>query len=269
VELDGWDNATFRLGDDLTVRLPSADPYAAQVEKEQRWLPVLAPHLPLRIPEPVARGEPSDDFSRPWSVYRWIEGEPAAPGRVTDLESFALDLAHFTDALRRIDATDGPAAGAHSFNRGGPLDFYDAQTRKAISSLRSQIDADRATELWDEARAAVWDGPPTWLHGDVTAANLLVRDGRLAAVLDFGCCAVGDPACDLAIAWTFFDGPSRAAFRDHGGLDDATWARGRGWALWKALVTLTRPAARDAAEAAARFGWRLDAGGVVDEVLAG
>ena len=267
VEHDGWDNRTFRLGDDLSVRLPSADPYAAQVDKEQRWLPVLAPQLPLPIPEPVARGEPSDDFPRPWSVYRWLEGEPAAPERISELEELAVDLAAFLAALQRIDAEDGPDAGAHSFHRGGPLATYDAQTRETIAALGSRIDAERATEVWDEALRATWRGRSLWVHGDVTAANLLVRDGRLSAVLDFGCSAVGDPACDVAIAWTFFHGPSRAAFRERLELDDGTWARGRGWALWKALLTLAKPNARDVTEASRRFGWRLDARGVVEEVL--
>ena len=267
VELDGWDNTTFRLGDDLSVRLPSADRYVLQVEKEQRWLPILAPHLPRPIPEPVARGLPGHGFPRPWSVYGWIEGEPATVDRIVDLERFARDLAEFLAALYRIDPANGPAAGEHSFFRGGPLSTYDAETRETLSALEGRIDTGAAAEVWDEALAAQWNGRPTWVHGDVTAANLLVIDGRLSAVIDFGCSAVGDPACDLAIAWTLLHGESRAAFRARLRLDEGTWARGRGWALWKALITHAK-VGEEADRASRRFGWRTNARGVIDEVLA-
>jgi aminoglycoside phosphotransferase (APT) family kinase protein len=267
VELDGWDNTTFRLGENLSVRLPSADRYTAQVEKEHRWLSVLAPHLPASIPRPVAKGEPGSGFPRPWSVYRWLDGVPATTDRVDDLERFALDLADFLAALYAIDPEGGPPPGEHSFMRGGPLQTYDRQTRTAISTLQGVIDGEAATEVWELALEADWDGVPVWVHGDVTPSNLLVLDGRLSAVLDFGCCAVGDPACDTTIAWTFFYGRSRNAFRDRLAVDDATWSRGRGWALWKALITHAKVRERD--DAARRFGWRVSAREVVEEVLAG
>ena len=265
VELDGWDNTTFRLGDEFSVRLPSADGYVAQVDKEHRWLPVLAPQLPVRIPEPVARGEPEAAFPRPWSVYRWLPGEPARVERVDDLELFAHDLAAFLAALYEIDAASGPPAGQHSFFRGGPLATYDAETRASIAVLADRIDTSAATQVWEAALATEWQQAPVWVHGDIVGSNLLVADGRLSAVIDFGCSAVGDPACDLAIAWTFFFGESREAFRDRLGLDRRTWARGRGWCLWKALITL---AMDDANAAAERFGWRIGARQVIDEVLA-
>ncbi len=267
VELDGWDNTTFRLGDDLSVRLPSADGYVPQVEKEQRWLPILAPHLPLPIPEPVARGLPGHGFPRPWSVYGWLEGEPATIDRIADLERFARSLAEFLAALYRIDPTNGPVAGAHSFYRGGPLSTYDAETRATLSALEGRIDTRAAAQVWEEALAAQWDGRRTWVHGDVAASNLLVVDGRLSAVIDFGCSAVGDPACDLAIAWTLLHGESRAAFRSRLRLDEGIWARGRGWALWKALITHAKVGG-EADRASRRFGWRTNARGVIDEVLA-
>ena len=270
VDLDGWDNTTFRLGEDLSVRLPSGDAYAAQVDKEHRWLPILAPQLPLPIPEPLAKGVPGCGFPRPWSVYRWLDGEHATVERLVDLNRFAIDLADFLGALYEIDSARGPAPGKHNFWRGGPLTVYDAETREAISALRAEIDADAATEVWEAALAATWHGPPVWIHGDVAAANLLVVDGRLSAVIDFGCSAVGDPACDLTIAWTFFSGDSQEAFRDRLPLDDGTWARGRGWALWKALITLVALNASGAERdlAAVRFGWRLSARQVIEEVLA-
>jgi aminoglycoside phosphotransferase (APT) family kinase protein len=232
----GWDNKTFHLGEAMTVRLPSAERYAAQAEKEQHWLPRLAPHLPLPIPAPIAIGAPAEGYPWPWSVYGWIEGQTAAVGRIDDPRRFGGALGGFLAALQRIDVTDGPAAGPHNFWRGGPVATYDAQTRAAITALGSRIDADAVTAVWEAALAATWRGPPVWVHGDVAAGNLLVRDGRLRAVIDFGCCGVGDPACDLAIAWTFLEGEGRAAFRATLPLDPGTWARGRGWTLWKALI---------------------------------
>lgn len=235
VALGGWDNRTFHLGEQMIVRLPSAARYAVQVEKEQRWLPTLAAALPLPIPSPIAMGRPGDGYPWPWSIYRWLDGEPATRERITDLSRFATDLAGFLGALQRTDAADGPAAGPHSFWRGGPLATYDGETRQAIAELGDKIDAAAVAQVWDAALAAAWRGPPVWVHGDVAAGNLLVEKGRLSAVIDFGCCAVGDPACDLAIAWTFFEGESRETFRAALPLDAATWARGRGRTLWKAL----------------------------------
>lgn len=237
----GNDNRTFRLGDDLLVRLPSHKAYAAAVEKEQRWLPALATQLPLPIPAPVGLGAPTDDYPCPWSVYRWLDGDLASGGGVGDLVQFAHDLAGFLAALQAIDATGGPEAGWHSFHRGGDLAVYDAQTRQAIETLGESIEGLAATAAWDLALAGAWTGPPVWAHGDIAPNNLLVENGRLCAVIDFGTSAVGDPACDLVIAWTLFEGDSRAAFHRALPLDAATWARGRGWALWKALITLANP----------------------------
>jgi aminoglycoside phosphotransferase (APT) family kinase protein len=237
VEFGGWDNRTFHLGDRMTVRLPSAASYAQQVEKEQRWLPKLAPQLPLPIPEPLAQGGPTDFYPWPWSVYRWLDGETASVARIDDMTRFATTLAEFLIALQRADAAGGPPPGRHNFFRGGSLTVYDGETRRAIAALDGAIDADAATEIWETALAATWRGKPVWVHGDVAVGNLLVRDGRLSAVIDFGSSAVGDPACDLYIAWTFLGGESREAFRAAMPADEATWARGRGWTLWKALIT--------------------------------
>jgi len=236
VEPGGWDNRTFHLGDDMTVRLPSGPWYALQVEKEQAWLPKLAPHLPLPIPVPLGKGEPAEGYPWPWSVYRWLEGETATDERIGDLGEFAAAVADFLVALRSVDATGGPAAGEHNFFRGGPLAVYDSETRKALADLAGTIDTERATAIWQAALSSEWQRPPVWLHGDIAWGNLLVKDGRLCAVIDFGTSGVGDPSCDLAITWTMFHDASRRIFRDRLGLDDATWARGRGWTLWKALI---------------------------------
>jgi aminoglycoside phosphotransferase (APT) family kinase protein len=238
VERDGWDNCTFRLGATMSVRLPSSESYAAQVDKEQQWLPVLGPQLPLPIPVPIAKGAPVAEFGLPWSVYQWLPGDRAELDRVDNLKDFAVSLAGFLNALYGVDALDGPPDGEHNFFRGGPLVTYDEETRAAIEALHDQIPAAHATALWESALASSWSRPPVWVHGDVANGNLLVTGGRLSAVIDFGSSGVGDPACDTVIAWTFLSGSSRAAFKDVLLVDDDTWTRGRGWALWKALITI-------------------------------
>jgi aminoglycoside phosphotransferase (APT) family kinase protein len=250
VELQGVDNRTFRLGTRLTVRLPSAEGYRPQAAKEQRWLPVLAPRLPLAIPAPVAAGRPAEGYPFGWSVCRWIEGENAGVDRIDELTGFAVTLAEFLVALYRIDATGGPAAGKQSFFRGCPLRTYDAETRSAIAELGDRIPGAAATAVWDAALESTWDREPVWFHGDVAPGNLIVRDGKLAAVIDFGCSGIGDPACDLTIAWTLLSGDSRRAFRDTVAVDAGTWSRGRGWALWKAVTTYRHHLETDPAEAA-------------------
>ncbi|WP_437338650.1 aminoglycoside phosphotransferase family protein [Sorangium sp. So ce394] len=237
VAWDGWDNRTFHLGEDMKVRLPSAEHYVAQVKKEHHWLPRLAPLLPLPIPTPLAVGRPAFGYPWPWSIYGWIEGDTASVERIADLTGFATELGRFLVALQRIDGTNGPLAGEHNFFRGGPLSVYDAETRHTIAAVAGKVDAGEAIDVWEAALAASWHGPPVWVHGDIAVGNLLVRDGGLRAIIDFGSSGVGDPACDLVIAWTFFRGESRDAFRAAVSADSATWARARGWALWKALIT--------------------------------
>jgi aminoglycoside phosphotransferase (APT) family kinase protein len=247
VEPPGWDNRSFRLGAGMKLRLPSAARYVAQVEKERRWLPVLARHLPVPVPTPIATGVPGPRYPYPWSVQSWLAGVPASVAPPADLVRFARDLAAFLQALQAIPAGDGPAAGAHSFHRGGALAVYDAEVRTCVAAHAGRIDAARAAAVWEAALAARWTGPPVWVHGDVAAGNLLVAGDRLAAVIDFGTCATGDPACDLVVTWTLFAGEARAAFRAAVAADPGTWARARGWALWKALLAL---AGGDAAAAA-------------------
>jgi aminoglycoside phosphotransferase (APT) family kinase protein len=261
VSAQGWDNRTFRLGETMLVRLPSAAAYALAVAKEQRWLPVLAPHLPLPIPVPVAIGEPGEGYPHPWSVYRWIEGEPASVAPVADLDSFAIALADFLDALRHVDPAGGPTPGQHNWFRGGPLQTYDRQMTRAVETLANPAVRDDVTRIWRAALRAAWDGRPVWFHGDVAPGNLLTVDGALTAVIDFGTCGVGDPSCDLAIAWTLLSGSSRAALRGRLSVDTATWARGRGWALWKAVVTYTDATSTEGAQAA-------QAKHVMDQIIA-
>jgi aminoglycoside phosphotransferase (APT) family kinase protein len=234
----GWDNITFHLADDMVVRLPSAAEYALAVEKEHRWLPELAKQLPIPIPSPLARGLPGSGYPYHWSVYRWLAGEPAAPSALTDPLGLAADVTDFLEALRRIDTTGGPQPGVHNWFRGATLRTYDATARGALVELRGHIDVDLAAAAWDEALAAPWDGVDMWFHGDLAPGNLLVERGRLGAVIDFGTCGVGDPSCDLAVAWTLLDLPGRQLLGNRLGVDSPTWSRGRGWALWKSLRNL-------------------------------
>ena len=235
----GTGNALYRLGDDMVVRLPRIPSAVEQVNKEQKWLPRLAPLLPLNIPVPLAKGKPSEGYPWHWSVYRWLEGEDATTEPIADPRQAATDLAQFITALQQIEATSGPSPGRHNFYRGVPLAMRDQQTRAAIAALHDVLDADEVTTVWDAAiEAPAWNGAPVWLHGDLHSGNMLVQQGRLSAVIDFGGLGVGDPACDVMAAWLFLSAENRAVFRALLQVDDATWARGRGWALSFGLIAL-------------------------------
>ncbi|WP_430782696.1 aminoglycoside phosphotransferase family protein [Actinoplanes sp. G11-F43] len=238
VEVDGWDNRTYRLGDRMTVRLPTAEGYVAAVDKESAWIPRLAPHLPVRVPPILGRGRPGRGYPYPWSVRGWLPGVTAGRAGLADLAGFAVELAGFLRALWSCDASGGPAAGEHSWWRGCSPAHYDDEARRCLAAVRGEFDTVRATAVWEAALAAEFKGDPVWFHGDIAPGNLLVADGRLTAVIDFGTSGVGDPACDLVIAWTVFDGESRRAFVDAVAQDDGMWARARGWALWKAMLVL-------------------------------
>ncbi len=236
VASEGWDNQTFHLGEEMSLRLPSAESYALAVEKEHRWLPLLAGLLPRQIPVPLAQGAPGEGYPYVWSVYRWLDGDAADLDTIADLTEFATALADFLLALQAVDPTGGPGPGLHNWYRGGTLRTYDAMAQDALATLEGHARTELAHEAWQAALRSRWDGPPVWFHGDMAQGNLLVKDGALAAVIDFGTCGVGDPSCDLAVAWTLLDGESRAAFRSRLAVDDDLWARGRGWALWKTLT---------------------------------
>ena len=235
----GTDNAIYRLGDDVAVRLPRIQRANGQVQKEHEWLPGLAPLLPLAIPLPLAKGVPTDVYPWQWSVYRWLEGENATMERVADPLQAAAALGQFVAALQRIDPAGGPPPGAHNSSRGVPLAARDQATRDAITALQGTLDTEAATAVWESAlHAATWQGPNVWLHGDLQAGNLLAHEGRISAVIDFGCLGVGDPACDVMAAWAYLSAETRDAFRAALPIDDATWERGRGWALSFGLIAL-------------------------------
>lgn len=233
----GTVNAVYRLGDALTVRLPLTAGGVEDLEWSERWLPELAPVLPVTIPAMLARGEPAEGYPWPWSVHRWIEGRCPVEGQVAEPEALARDLAAFITALRKAGVEDGPAA-----YRGAPLATVDAETRTAIEELRrtdEPFDAEAATAVWERALAAPpWTGAPCWVHSDLMPSNLLLTEGRLTGVLDFATAGVGDPACDLIPAWNLLPLACRHTFRDAVDADGATWARGRGWALSMAVIQL-------------------------------
>lgn len=224
----GWDNEMWRLGTELAVRLPRRALGGRLAEHEQRWLPLLAGLVPVTIPAPVRSGVPADGYPYPWSVVRWVHGTPAWRQPVHERTRWAPDLADALTALHAPAPTDAPP----NPYRGGPLAERDDVVRGRLAGTPRAALAG----LWADALAApAWAGPPLWLHGDPHPANLLVRDGHLAGIVDFGDMTAGDPATDLATAWLTFDAPGRAAFRDRlvdlDVLDDATWRRARGWAV--------------------------------------
>ncbi|MGO8871439.1 MAG: aminoglycoside phosphotransferase family protein [Acidimicrobiales bacterium] len=239
VESTGTDNALYRLGSEMVVRMPLRPSATRSIDKEHRWLPILAPHLPLEIPVPIARGEPTREFPWPWSVLTWIEGEDATKAQFTG-EQAASDLARFIAALQAIDPTGGPEPKNSNLGRGVPLAERDAFTRWAISASLGLVETDAVTAHWEEAlKVPTWSQPSVWVHGDIAAGNILFRDGQLSAVIDWGALGIGDPACDLIIAWEIFDAGSRDVLRSELGVDDATWARSRGWALSTAIAELS------------------------------
>lgn len=244
----GWDNRTFRLGDELLVRLPSSQKYAFQVEKEQVWLPKFAPHLSYSIPVPIALGQPEIEYPWKWSIYKWLKGESALRGQIDNLENFAHDLANFMNTFQQIDTVGGPLPSAQNFYRGGSLLNYDKETRKAISLLVGKIDQKNALGLWEKAINTKYADHPVWVHGDISPGNLLVANGKLTSVIDFGQLAVGDPACDLTIAWTMFYGKSREIFIQAIITDQGTWIRAQAWGLWKALIIAAGISEADATE---------------------
>jgi aminoglycoside phosphotransferase (APT) family kinase protein len=236
----GSDNAIYRLGDDMAVRLPRRiGRTVGSLDKEYYWLPRFAPLLPLAIPIPLAKGTPAEDYPCGWAVYSWLEGEAATIELLDDTRRAANDLARFLTALQGIDPSGGPPPGEHNFFRGVPLATRNDSVREAIASLKGEMDAGAVTAAWEAAlEAPDWQGPPVWIHGDFSDGNLLADRGRFSGVIDWGGLAVGDPACDLMVAWSFLPAEARKLFRTALSVDDATWARGRGWALSVALIAL-------------------------------
>ncbi len=239
VKESGHDNKTFHLGKEMMIRLPSDAPYVAQIEKEFKWLPFLAKRISLPITLPIALGAPTADYPFPWSVNRFIEGESLYQNPISNKEDLAKEIAAFLNELQKVDAREGPLAGKHNFYRGASPVVYYREVEKALQSLEKTLPATLLKEIWNQAILSKWAHSPVWIHGDIAPGNLLVKEEKLRGVIDFGMMAVGDPACDYAMAWTFFDEASRKVFLK--GLDASTIHRARGWALWKALITYHEP----------------------------
>lgn len=235
----GTDNTLFRLGDEMVVRFPRVEWAVSQVAKEHEWLPVLAPHLTTPISTPLALGTPAKGYPWQWSVQRWIEGTNAIVTDVHDDEGVATALGQFVNELHAIDATHGPHTGAHNFNRGVPLVVRDAATQAALDASREFVDVDALRRIWQDALALpVWSCAGVWVHGDLAPGNILVHGGQLAAVIDFGGLGVGDPAVDMLIAWNYLSPRARQRFRQTVKVAEATWHRGRAWALSVAVIQL-------------------------------
>jgi aminoglycoside phosphotransferase (APT) family kinase protein len=240
VDHRGTDNALYRLGEDSVVRLPTRERTVVTLAKERRWLPHLAAELPLAVPAPLAHGIPGHGYPFEWAVYSWLPGVAAAESPFADQVAAAVELAGFIAALERIDPSGGPPPGEHNFGRGEPLSARDPGVRKAIAALGDALDAAGVAQTWEEAlRVPEWEGEPVWVHGDLDARNVLVVDGRLSGVIDFGGLGVGDPAADVMAAWKLFSADARRAFREALAVDGATWARAKGWALSQALGALS------------------------------
>lgn len=248
VPVSGWDHMTFHLGADMVLRFPGAAGYAPQIHKEQIWLPRLSPALSVSIPEPMGLGEPGYGYPYHWSISNWIPGETIACSPRINKRVLAEDLGVFLLDLQKIETAGAPVPGAHNCYRGGDLKVYDADVQKALAILGKTYECQAFRKIWLDAKKSKWKSPPVWTHGDISAGNLLVQNGRLCAVIDFGLLSAGDPACDFAIAWTFFDEKSRDHFRSVLEVDDDVWARGKAWALWKALIIQAKMTGSNAIE---------------------
>jgi aminoglycoside phosphotransferase (APT) family kinase protein len=240
VEKQGHDNRTYRLGNTMLIRMPTEESYALKVPKEQNLLPKLAPHLTIQIPVPLKMGHASKKFPFPFSIYKWLNGR-SANLLVLDhdvKEKIAFELAKFLKEFQAIDSSFGPSPGQHNWWRGDHVSVYDKGAREQIEKLRNIINVNKAIQLLEEACKTKWHQAPAWIHGDFSAGNILIQENKLYAVIDFGGIGVGDPACDLVIAWTFLTGKAREIFIREINLDEDTWLRAKAWALWKATFEL-------------------------------
>ena len=236
----GTDNALYRFGDDMVARLPRTERTGRRLEKVRLWLPRLGSSLPLAVPVQLAEGAPAEGYPFAWSVYTWLKGENATFERIADLSQLATDLAQFVADLQGIDPAGGPTPGEHNFFRGVPLAARDQSTRASIAALAGAIDVEATTAAWEAAlHAPVWERPPVWIHGDLDSRNLLAEEGRVSAVIDWDGLGVGDPACDVMVVWKMLSADTRGIFRSALSIDDATWARSRGWALSQAVNALS------------------------------
>lgn len=233
VRSTGTVNAIYRLGKELCARLPRVGTWANSIDREWTWLPKLAPHISLNTPKLLAQGKPTNWYPYPWAIYHWIDGFPYQDDLISDERQAAHDLVNFIQELRRADVLGAPRGGRD------PLTELDAVTRSAIEASRGAIDAEAASAVWTRSlETPPWNGKPVWIHGDLLRSNLLVQDGRLCAVIDFGEVGIGDPAADVVPAWNVFNKVGRETFRHALDVDEHTWSRARGYALHQALMII-------------------------------
>lgn len=251
VEKQGHDNRTYRLGSDMLIRIPTAESYALKVPKEQALLPKLAPHLTVSIPVPINMGAASRDYPYPFSIYQWLPGRSINLLNLDDdvRQQLAFDLAKFLKELQSIHDVEGPPPGQHNWWRGDHISVYDKGAREQIAELSTVINEGKAIDLWERACKTKWAQLPVWIHGDFAIGNMLLLDGKLSALIDFGGIALGDPSCDLVIAWTFLKDSARDIFIREMALDEHTWLRAKAWALWKATFELCQIADKNSPEA--------------------
>lgn len=239
----GIDNFTFRLGEEYVVKYPSKRCYALQPIKDHKWLPIIEPYISTNIPKPIALGMPTKNFQHNWTINTWIEGETLEDvgGDLSEkqLKQLATDLAQFIKELHQAPIENAPKAEYHNFHRGGNLKEYDKDTRGYIKELNRIIDSEKALNIWEQVLTSSWHKQDVWVHGDLAPSNIILKNGNLNGIIDFGCMAVGDPACDLVIAWTFFNNHARNTFMKQLNLEEEVWNRARGWALWKSCYELS------------------------------
>jgi aminoglycoside phosphotransferase (APT) family kinase protein len=246
VKNSGHDNHSYHLGDYFSLRFPSADAYSTQVIKEHRYLKALQKSIPIPITQPLFLGKPSELFPYHFSINQWIDGESVTKFNIQDKNAFALELAQFLIDLQTCDTKDGILPGTHNFYRGASLSIYHDETIQAIKECKL-FNKNKCLDIWMKANESEFLGKPVWIHGDFELGNILIKNGHLSAVIDFGNMAIGDPACDYVIAWTYFDKESRKIFFDKLKVDDYTINRAKAWALWKALITLDDPKRQESA----------------------
>ncbi|MBP9792270.1 MAG: phosphotransferase [Rickettsiales bacterium] len=251
VKYGGWDNATFHLGETMLLRIPRGEAYALKVAKEHNVLKKLRSRLSVNIPKPIFMGHPSKRYPWHWSIYEYLDGDSANSILLSDqeLEGLAHDLGVVLNELHKIDITDAPLPGLHNYWRGEHISVYENGALRYFVQLEGLIDSEQVLSIWKKAVITKWQNSPLWIHGDLASSNILVKDGKLYAVIDFGGCAQGDPACDLMIAWMFFKGKSRQIFKNTIKLNEDTWLRAKAWALWKSSFELVNIADKSSIEA--------------------
>jgi len=230
VSHSGWDNRTFHLGQEMVIRLPSAEKYAPQILKECLWLPKLARQISFKIPKPLGLGYPSETYPWHWSINTWIDGKSLNQDTNVDLKQLAKDLAQFLKEFESLDTTDGPV-----LEHGNQLRDYTHEINNVLAKMKSSKERTIANSIWNKALNTNWNQKPIWVHGDLAIGNILIENAKLEGIIDFSGLEVGDPACDLVIAWNLFDAESRAIFKKNMNLDKNTWIRAMGWCLWKTL----------------------------------